>query len=611
MTIIYGADSETLAGPPITFQFFNPKNSEMIWVNEHNSFKNFIEFLDFLPMHDSKYVFYALNLEFDINSFFYSELDRFRLESVDFEIGNWRIKGHYGRPYYLFLTHKSGHKSVALIAIDAFFKGSLEKLSEKFCPEMPKLPRPEGLGEKLFLKTDQQFIDYSMRDAEICFKIGSEIQAFHEEMDIPQCVSAPQMAARIFKRHFMKQPIPNPGKGIYYSALRSFHGGKNLFTAEPGLYDCYGLDIVSAYSWAMAQMPSFYDESLYKWIKTLRFPVPPTGIYKISGRIIPCKWPILYDSTRHGMIPATDVFENIEVTGYELNEAVEMGECEITACSGWYYNGIRDKNMSPLKQYALEMFDKKNTEKNPVKREFYKLLNNSLYGKFIQKRLIKSLWNYDVQNETLSNDTVLLAGGLFQPFIASCITGKVRARIHQLEHKYQSLHTSTDGIITQLKPDELDINPNELGKLKIEFQGKALFFRNRLYLGYAQEKTSDECLESTIFPGWFIVKYASHGVRKLTPIMLEQMYSSGKYEYDAIHVNKLKESFRRGLVINKFETRKHKIHLKGKENNVRKPRNPSSPSNPRKPRNSSTTNQLELGIKGSTRRTVKTSGKSK
>lgn len=575
LKIIIGADSETVKGPPETFQFFSGKedlNIEVLkWTNKKGSFKDFITFCNALPSNDTIYIQYIHNLKFDLISFFYDRLELLTNEEVDFNYENWHIKGVYASTCFLMLYNKTAHKTVYLIDTSAFFFGSLEKLALIFCPELPKLPKPDGLGQIKHSKKDKKFMAYAMRDAEICYYIGKFIDKMHNEYDIQQCVSAPQMAARIFRHKYMKKVIPLPSMKIVYSALHSYHGGKNNITVPMGLYkNVYCLDIVSAYPYAMSLLPSFYEGSLYRTIKGKGHPekLPQLGVYKIWGEVKNCKWPILFN---HAFKPVSGKIDGIWTTGFELNEAIKSKEVIIDKLEGFWYDSAQDKNPSPFKEYVEEFFNLKDTATDPTKRTFYKICLNSLYGKFIQTTRKQSLndFMFDCDLEKLYYNATMNAGGLFNPFLASLITGHTRAYIHRLEHKYKALHTSTDGIITQIKPKEKDLS-NKLGGYKIECEGDALILRNKLYIIYSDKKPDNweklsliekKKKRSVLIERKYIKKYALHGFHGSVNL-LEAMHKKGIYEYEYIKVNKLKESLRRGLAANNFEKRDATLNLK-------------------------------------------------
>lgn len=161
------------------------------------------------------------------------------------------------------------------------------------------------------------------------------------------------------------------------------------------------------------------------------------------------------------------------VTSYELLESIRSNEFHGKILDGWVFVG--DGKPSPFKSFVENFFKEKEEAQTKIKREFFKLTLNALYGKFIQK----------TEDEITGE---LKVGGLFDPCVASLITGFVRARIHFLEHKYKALHTATDGILTTKHPDPRDLG-GAIGQLKQENFGPVLILRNKLYLHYKQDGT--------------------------------------------------------------------------------------------------------------------------
>lgn len=569
--IVIGCDSETFNGPPITFQFFSndkPNLNRVVFTNAKRSTDDFFEYLNFLPNTGEVYKLYAHNLSFDVISFFWSVKDRFLNEEISFSYKTWKISGIYSNLVFLIL--RGDRKTVWLLDTFSFFPVSLSRLAELFCPNLKKFNIPRGLGSVRFKKTDKSFIRYALRDSEICYHVGKKIDSLHDEMDIHQSVSRANMAGKIFKRHYVDRPIPLPPSEVVYAALWSYHGGKNgLYCERNRLYkNVYGVDIISAYPYAMSQLPSFTNIKLYK-----KFSVcggykgffPKFGIYKIMGRVKNCKYPIIFS---HSFKPIHgDVIDGIWTTSYELNEAIRANEIEIDSAYGYFYDYENDKEISAWKNYACDMFRKKNeAEKNGdrIYREFWKVCSNSLYGKTIEMNCRSSVEEdgYNLITGELIDDKIYTTGMLFNSFVATLITSHTRAYIHRLEHVYSALHTSTDGIFTQKVPKE----KAGLGGLKIDFYGDVWIGRNKLYIGYvddinkALKDKSGKPLKSIIYKHKFIGKYALHGFHASVNI-LEKCIQKNIFEYEYEKVNKLKESVRSGWTPNKFEKRKAEVIL--------------------------------------------------
>lgn len=576
--IAIGADTETKHGEPISFQFYSEDTEEkeetiLFLKSGRQASKTFFSYLDSLPnTRDRHYILFGHNLSFDFVSFFYDRHHRLREESIEEEWYGWRVKIVYAAVRFAQFT--KGKKHVTFIDTGAYFQRKLSDLAEMVCPNLPKLTAPKGLGEKDFTARDKQFVAYAMRDSVIAYHVGIKILAMHREMDVSIAVSAPHFASKVFRHTFLKNIIPLPPRKIVYAALSSYHGGKNNVTVAPGFYrNVYSIDIKSAYPAAMSTFPSFSNPKLYRAISgsgTPKTALPDFGIYRISGYARECKWPGLFD---HAFKPLREDFSGIWVTGFELNSALSTGEVTLTETKGYFYDAPRDSAPSPFKNYVAEFFSRKDTAADKISREFNKLLLNSLYGKFIQTRNIGSFSDlvFDLDEKKIIEDANIIAGGLFNPFIASLITGHTRARIHQLEHKYKALHTSTDGIFTQMEPGKLQ---GGLGGLSIEAFGDLLLFRNKLYIFYVdctrddlaeirrakREGRKSKVLLSAIFPKRKIIKYALHGFHGDVHA-LEHIYKSGVREYQYTKVNKLRESLRRGLKVNDFVQKSATLNL--------------------------------------------------
>lgn len=568
-----GVDTETVRGEPLSFQFFSKELgiSDVIFLRKgRDASRVFFAWLDSLPATQNRhYVLFGHNLAFDMISFFWDRHARLREESIRGELWyGWKVEIIYAA--VRFAVFRKQNRSITLIDTGAYFVTKLENLAEIFCPNLPKLKMPEGLGQRRFSVRDKNFCAYALRDAEIAYYVGLFLLDRHKEWDVSLCVSAPHFASKVFRKHFLKKTIPLPPRKIIYASMASYHGGKNNLTVTAGLYKrVYALDIKSAYPYAMSQFPSFSNPDLYKACTGRNTPrsLPPFGIYKISGTAKACRWPSLFS---HNFKALQGEFSGVWVTGFELNESLRCREVTLTDTFGYYYDAEKDKIPSPFAAYVAEFYARKENAKEKAQREFNKLLMNALYGKFIQTRKLEGLSDltFDIDEGKLLFDASLQAGGLFNPFIASLITGHTRAFIHRLEHEYNALHTSTDGIQTQKKPERLRKYglPGTLGSVSIEARGDSLILRNKLYLLYARMVRGDNrnprILRSILYTGKKIIKYALHGFHS-TPQVLEQLWKTGVREYEYVKVNKLRESLRRKLTVNDFVTRSAALQLPG------------------------------------------------
>lgn len=552
--LIYGGDTETVHGKPNSFQFYSEDTAcdEIIFVREGTAFDALVKWCS-KRQRRVEHVVYVHNLAFDLPEFLYEHMGKLVGPGGDFEFkaGKWFFRGVYGQPTFCRITN--GH-DISVILVDSFsyFRGSLAKGAELFCPDLPKLKRPDGLGEKRFHKRDSEFCEYAMRDAVVTYHMGRAIEAMHREFDLQQCVSVADMSARIFRRHYLRSTIPQPSRDIIEAALQSYHGGKNNLAAAPGWHTgTYSIDIKSAYPDAMHGLPSFSNEKLYKRFrgKAAR-EVPPLGVYCVRGKLAECEWPVIFS---HSFKPLHGAIEDVWVQGFELNEALRSGEFKASRIQGHFYDQERDHEAPPLRNFVQDFYQRKEREKDKVRRYMQKLILNSLSGKFIQTRKSGRTTFVDIDAGTTTTAAELVAGGMFHPFIASAITAHTRARIHRLEHQYKALHTATDGIFTKKAPKP---SSEKLGAVAVEAHGELLLVRNKLYILYAKNGETP----SKAFKGKRICKYALHGFQGSVHD-LERLIATGRRRYSVNRPNTLKVSLSRGLQVNKFERKEMRLHV--------------------------------------------------
>lgn len=376
----------------------------------------------------------------------------------------------WGKP--CFAKIRKNKRTILIIDTFAFYTMSLKKALKTIGGKVQKEEKPKDLGERLIPLSEIK--PYFLADLDGVRALMVEILRLHWKYQASFCVSLPQLSGKIFRHHYMKKDFALPPKPLIAAALLSYHGGKNSWIGKPGWYQgVWDLDINSAYPEAMAQLPNFEEG---EWIQGsgIRFVKKhPHGIYRISGVVKKCPWGVVFD---HGFKKISGEVANVWTTGYEILEGLGSKEIRLEKIHGYGFRPDDRPSESPFARFVHEFYSLKNKAVDPGERYFYKLILNSLYGKFIQR----------VEEENPeTGEMEFVAGSMCDPVIASLITGYVRAKIHRLEHKYKALHTATDGIMTQVRPDPADLG-DEMGKLKQENYGPALILRNKLYLHFDQ-----------------------------------------------------------------------------------------------------------------------------
>lgn len=557
MRQVIGCDTETVDGNPYTIQCF--PSVESLGTGQHTGYLQFTnrqrvfnDFMSYISGYPSGSVFYFHNLEFDIQVIFCAFQEAFVNSDFTLEGPNFNARVLFGKVNHVWLTVYG--RRYELSDTFAFFKTSLENLLLTFKVPVQKMKRPRKIGQVKYEGEELEYFKrYAMIDAEGVYYIGQEIEQFHQRYDIKPCISAPQMTLSIFRHHFVSQggkdcSIPFPESDVVEPAKCSYHGGKNGLYKPAGVYENARIyDINSAYPFAMAKLPNFLD-CTYRRVSD--WESNREGIYCISGSIIPSPYLLLQDHNGKSVIGD---FQRVWTTSYELRTLYNRNQVQgLEIHSGYLVSPNPKQRVNPLSDFANHFFKLKQQE-NGVLREFYKILLNSLYGKFGESR--KSNDVFGIENAEQ------IAGAAFNPMLASMITGFVRAYLTELEYKYAAIHSSTDGFITQRR-----VTTNKmLGGLSQKAEGTAVILRPKMYLLYNSKRE--------------IEAYAVHGYHGSFSNFV-RMLRSGKRIYFHQRMWKYRESLRRKekpkpLTMGKFYKRINlsiqqplpipKLHWQGKE----------------------------------------------
>lgn len=553
---VIGFDSEADDSRPFMFQFSEQGTDEAdtfvldVPLDDHAGLKAFMHYIcnrllgRFGRQHEV--IFYGWNLPYEWTQLWHDAEavaveDEVQIEmTVDYE-GHayeftWTV--YNDKRVFAKIVNEGAHLTIRILDGMMFYKTGLDNaakmlgLGAKYEAESRACPTPGPWHENghdrahitRALATDPEFLLYARRDAYITRLVGEQIVSLHEDYDIPQTISAPHFASSVFKRKFLTSEVNLPETDLEQAGLWSYHGGKNGFYL-PGparIEGCYQYDITSAYPEAMRQLPNIEGN---KWRSVHDYQPGRHAVYRVTLDYKRCKYRGMM--THDGKWPDSGYIEDVCLTSYELDAMVERGEARIITCHGWELTGDQG---GPLVRFVDTFFAQK-ARSEGAERETAKLLLNSLYGKFFQKVALGIVGYYDLDNDTMieRNPDGLYdwkAGGLYHPPIASLITGFVRAKIHRLEHKYDSIMTSTDGMFAYNAPDPDDLG-KYLGGLTSE-HGDLSIWRERLYIFRS--------------PSLAKPKVAYHGFWSDLKALERVPLAHGTYGYESRHMVTLKES---------------------------------------------------------------------
>ncbi|WP_026829750.1 DNA polymerase [Exiguobacterium antarcticum] len=335
--------------------------------------------------------------------------------------------------------------------------------------------------------------------------------------DFVRCPTAASLSMSVYKA---QQPdeYEDATSSNYYGATgemmeefvrRAYYGGRTeVFT--PQLEDGYHYDVNSLYPHVMKEneFPIGYYEHIYDpekartnyrfWKKYRK----GAGIAEANVTVPDMHIPPLPTRVEHGKLENKLLFPVGSFTGVwtydELEKAEQLGcTVEVTQTTYWY------KTAPVFKEFVGYWEDiKKNAE--GAKREFSKLVQNSLYGKFGMRRERETLAPYAMRDELEDKDELFdtfyhteldmrflthitkSKAKYIQPHIAVFVTSKARLLLLdgllQQEKAGSVSYCDTDSIAgTAVMPDDM-VHKDDYGKWKLENTIKqGIFLQPKLY----------------------------------------------------------------------------------------------------------------------------------
>lgn len=522
----FGLDTETVNGKPHTIQLCDGKRTDLYFVNSNKILETFRIWISKRIWRNKVNLVFVHNIAYDLVVLLFKHYKKFADNHFTVKHKGMRFVVDLRRGRY-FCNLYMGKTKIVFIDTFYFFPHSLEFVAERLNLKYKKMKKPRYLGEKSL--RDKAFVEYAKNDAWLTWDLGRYIIDLHKEYNVPFSISIAQMSQYIFQKNFLKEKIYLPPKRVCQYALLSYHGGKNAYYNKDPKYfkKVYELDIVSAYPYAMSILPNFYGASycfVDKYIKGY------CGVYFIEAEIRNTKYKLI----------ATQDFKYISgrvktfVTSFELEQALKDKLIKkIYRINGFILDqSVKKKRLvSPLNAFVSHFYKlKSETDKKDPKYLFYKILLNSLYGKFIQKNEDEPEEDFYIDKDTVFKvQSINYAGGMWNPFIATMITGFVRTQLYLLEKKFKAIHSSTDSIKTLVKPTGCK---KDLGGYIVECFGDCLIFRSKLYIHYNKRKE--------------VQKYALHGFQgKVSD--LEKIWRTKKPTYIKKRIIPVRESLVRKL----------------------------------------------------------------
>jgi len=479
INIGFDTEDDSMANPHLLIYYYNKK---------YYVFKDKISALYWLlfSKFESQVIIWCVNTEYDLNNLTYP---------YNFLIDRLYAKGRFimGQPFF--------NRQIRFYDLINFYSLSAEKIGNLFGVKKLSFDFKRTKDKNGKLIVTQNEITYCKRDAKIAGIAGQYIVDKFKDFNIRQSATTPSCALKIFNKH--------------YSPIDLFHYNQNNYILKKSDLEVlknsyYGGRVEAFYiGYYQSKNIKYYDvNSLYPYVmKNYTYPNPFSRVIvgkneNINNGIIDCLVDIPVDNYV-GLLPVRDkklLFPVGSIRGCwampELINAVNNG-CKILKI----YKSIEYETVIDLfSGYINDMYKKRLQAKIPSDNYFYKILMNSLYGKFAQRDIYtryvhvsenkepfkKILYDYAVLEDSIPafhNNVV----------VASYVTSYARYELYNymkqiIDKGGKLLYCDTDSIIYDGNFDLL--TSKNLGDMKLEYKiDNITILGNKMYC--FQDKNKD------------------------------------------------------------------------------------------------------------------------
>lgn len=316
--------------------------------------------------------------------------------------------------------------------------------------------------------SNKRFQKYAINDAYLCYEIFNKLRSTFRtlaKVDIVQAKTPANASQQVFRRLYVKEVLYNDTDNARLAAMRGAWGGRAEVFARGRLNGTYHeYDFSGAYPASCIKIGQFpVQNSWLEYERRANLKRAKGGFFRVRFKFpLSYRYPNLPVHTRDALLfPSSG--ESF-CTLYEMEEARGMG-CTIQVVAGWYYN----TGTTCLRDY-MEMVIEERAKVKGATSQMYKLLGNSLTGKFAQavhrvsinerialaERLGTTLDDvFDLTTEELialgCNDTISV-GSVFMPEWYGLITGYTRAALAKMIRTSHAVYCHTDSVWCKHRP---------------------------------------------------------------------------------------------------------------------------------------------------------------
>lgn len=538
-------------------------SNDLKYGEETYFFTSIDEYLDFIKNHADKFrnsYIVASNLGFD----FYGTL--FERPELQCFKPMFRGSGLLGAEAYInnkeFTGKPNNHGKIRFIDTMNFASMSVESLGELI--KEPKMKQPDFLGKIPKGRIQwQEMRKYNIQDSKVSYKGMRFLYNGFIGQGATFRNTISGVAMSLFRNKYFKQPpIIQYSTREIESYFKCYYGGRTESFKRGTFKDYNYYDINSLYPYCMDTF--YYPDLSYRKIitngdisnikefegmshvrirspKYMRFPLLPKKEADTGKLIFPLgSWSGYY-------------------THVELRKALELGyKIEKIFVSYVFPNKIKFFGDYIKDLYKLRLEAKK---KGDSIEYVYKILMNSLYGKFAQKFKDResltpvSLFDYH-KNQNENFEELPFENPIYVrmkkdsepslfclPLISAYVTSYARIELWELLNKHNPIYCDTDSIITK----DIIKESKELGKLKKEFTIKEVIIVKPKFYFMKYIDNENNVFTKGKIKGIRLNKYKLNENDKeyKTKVSMNDFYSiieNKKVYYE--HFTKLKESLR-------------------------------------------------------------------
>jgi len=330
-------------------------------------------------------------------------------------------------------------------------------------PDLPEVQRYWRAEIRLMQLMAERFRD-------VMFKAGIRLKEWYG----PGAIASYLINTKKLRNHLQNEPEV---KEVHEASKVAYAGGRfELFRVGRIQGPVYGLDINSAYPYALSQAPSLgRDHGEWAHIQNPDV-VEDFGVYRITynhlGKARPIEFaamPLFFRDQRGSI--SFPQFVNGWYWSPEAAAAMEIGKRypkSVRIHEGWVWRNDGTKPFAFLEEMFQERIKlgKKNVVSMP-----YKLGPNSMYGKLAQR----VGWD-EKQRLPPKSHCLPLAGWI----TSSCRAALYRVMVQMPMHKLVAVET--DGIYTTIHPDKLKADFGDgLGQWGVDEYDEMLYLQNGVY----------------------------------------------------------------------------------------------------------------------------------